>query len=161
MTTLRDLIGQKLDVEDFDDMPEEVLRDTLEGIEGSLGEKIDAIAGLLTSWSQHEDVIAAEIKRLQSRKTTFANRKTRLKDYLAFQLGRLNQPKLETDLHTVSLRKGQQRVVIDADSVFELGDNLLVYKDPTPNKKAIKLALDDGQDIPAHLERGDPYVVVS
>jgi len=158
MTTLRDLIGQKLDVEDFDDMPEEVLRDTLEGIEGSLGEKIDAIAGLLTSWSQHEDVIAAEIKRLQSRKTTFANRKTRLKDYLAFQLGRLNQPKLETDLHTVSLRKGQQRVVIDDG---ELPDDLLVFKDPTPDKKAIKQALDDGRDIPAHLERGDPYVVVS
>lgn len=156
MATLRDLISQKLDVEGFEDIDEETLRDTLEGIDGTLSEKVDAIASLLTHWGQMESVVSAEIKRLQERKSVLANRKTRLKDYLAFQLGRLNQPKIETDLHTVSLRKGAERVVIDG----ELPDDLLIFSEPTPDKRAIKEALKDGREIAAHLERGPDYAVV-
>ena len=79
MTTLRDLISQKFDVESFDDIDEDTLRDTLEGIEGTLAEKIDAIAALIQSWKQHEAGIAAEVKRLQGRKSVFSNSQKRLK----------------------------------------------------------------------------------
>ncbi len=158
MSTLRDIISGRLDVEGMEDMPDEVIRDTLESIDGTLADKADAIAGLLLDWKRREEAIGEEIKRLQARKSVVANDQKRLKTYLQWQLGRLNEPKIETDLHTVSLRKGQMSVVIDDPE--GLPDDCLVYSEPKPNKKAIKEALEDGRDIPARLERGASYVVV-
>jgi hypothetical protein len=158
VTTLRDLISQKLDVEGFEDIDPEVLADTLEGIEGTLTEKVDAIAGLLGLWKRHEEGIAAEIKRLQSRKSVFANRQKRLKEYLAFQLGRLNEPKIETDLHTAALRKGQLAVVIDDEEALP---EECIKVTRTPDKAAIKQALKGGELQGAHLQRGPDYVVLS
>ena len=158
MTTLKELISQLLDVEGMDgELDDETIRDTLDGIEGTLSVKIDAIAGLMSSWSQTEDVIAAEIRRLQNRKRMFGNRRDRLKEYLRYQLSRLNQSTVETDLHTVFLRKGAMRVVVDdLEALPEDYQRVTVEAD----KSGLKSALKDA-DIPgAHLERGPDYVVI-
>ena len=158
MTTLRDLISQKLDLEHLDDLPAEVIADTIEGIEGSVAAKIDAIAELLNSWGQTEQVINLEIKRLQGRKKAFANRQSRLKDYLRYQLGRLNKPRLESDLHTVSLKKAPERVVVDDQTLLPV--EMLRIPEPEPDKVALKKALQSGEVPGAHLERGDPVLVI-
>lgn len=160
MSTLRDIISSKLEVEGIEDVPEEVLRDTLEGIEGTLSEKIDAIAGLLNRWSQHEAVIQDEIKRLQKRKATFGNKKRRLKEYLAYQMGRLNSPKIETDLYTVSLRKGREHLVVDNEDEIPA---MFLHETVTVDKAGLtKHIKENGRgSLGAHLERGPDYVVVS
>lgn len=158
MTSFRDLITQKFEVEGMDDLSPDFVKDTIDGIESTMSEKVDAIAGIMNSWQQTEEVIGLEIKRLQGRKTVFANRRSRLKDYLAYQLGRLNDPRIETDLHTVSLRKGRMGVVIDDADELAAGYTRSVV---SPDKTAIKQALEDGRDVSgAHLERGESFVVI-
>lgn len=158
MTTLRDLVTQLLDVEEMEgEVDDQTLHDTLDGIEGTMGGKIDAIAGLCASWAQREDVIAEEIRRLQKRKRAFQGRRERLKGYLAYQLGRLNKPSFETDLHTVSLRKGRVSVVVDdVDALPAEYQQVKVEAD----KNKLKAALAEDAVEGAHLETGDPYVVI-
>ena len=157
MTTLRDLISARLDVEGIEDVPDEVIGDTLESIDGTLADKIDAIAGLLNTWKRHEAGIAEEIRRLQDRKATFGNRTRRLKEYLLFQLRRLNNPKLETDLHTVSIRKGVESVCVDDQDLLP-PDFIKIER--SVRKAELKAALKEGPVDGAHLERGPEYVVV-
>ena len=157
--TLYDISQEYLELSSLlDSEDDEAVRNTLELVEHNLGEKVDNICGLLIDWSDTEDTIAAEIKRLQDRKKVYANRRQRLKNYLKFELERLNKPSLETDLHTVSVRKGSESVVVDD---IDLIPDKYVKVVRTADKAALKKA-GTGRPILAgwHLERGDSYVVI-
>jgi CxxC motif-containing protein len=157
VVTLKQIVIDRLNVEGLEDVPDEVIRDTLESIDGTLAEKIDAIAGLLNAWQRHEEGIAEEIKRLQNRKAVFGNRSKRLREYLLFQMKRLNNPKVETDLHTVSVRGGIDHVVIDNEELIPETYFKVVRM---LNKTKLKAALKEGQVVGAHLEKGEDFVVV-
>lgn len=159
--TLRDLVNDRLALEELLDdpeIPEQAIYDTLEALDATLGDKMDGAAKILRHWSQSEDAINEEVKRLRNRAKMFHNRQTRLKGYLIYQLSRLNNPKVETALHTIAKRAGQQVVVVDDLDALPAE---YVEVTHTARKAEIKTALRNGEEVPgAHLERGADFVVV-
>lgn len=159
--TLRDLVHEHLELEELLDdpeIPDEAIRDTLEATEGLMADKIDAIGKLIRHWSSLDEGLKDEIQRLQGRRRMFANRVGRLKGYLLYALGRLNEPRVETGMFTVRVQRGQEVAVIDD---LELIPAELVEVAVEPRKAEIKAQLKAGSTVPgAHLERGADYVVI-
>jgi hypothetical protein len=158
LTTLKELVAQKLEFEELEDIDEETLRDTLEGLEGTLYEKINAICSLLGEWQMHADGITAEQQRLADRKRVFQNKKGRLKDYLQWSMERLNNPKIVTDLYTVRIQKGNMRVCIEDESIIPED---FIHTEIKINRTDIRRALVEEECVPgAKLERGEPFLVI-
>jgi hypothetical protein len=127
------------------DVEPELLADTLEGIEGEIEIKAENLLSVVSNMSSDVDAIDNEIKRLQARKKTIANRQDWLREYLRSNMEAMSIDKISCPLFTITLRKATQAVSI--------GDLSLVpdeYKKVTvsPDKVKIKNDLKAGADIP-------------
>lgn len=142
----------------LDEDDDEAVRNTIELIEGSLQDKVDSICRLIASWTAAEESFNEEIKRLQARKKAFGNRKKRLKDYLKYNLQRLNKPSLETDFYTVRVQQGRESIVIDN---IEMIPEKYIKVKKEADKTALKADMEEGREYAGfHVERGDDIVVI-
>lgn len=131
--------------------PEEIA-DTLEGIEGELGDKLDAIMVHVRNIEGQAKTLEEESKRLSERKKSFENQAKNLKKYALTCLLAAGLDNLKTLKNTFTARKGSTSVVIDNEDL--LPNNLVqVQVVTTPDKKAIKEAIEKGKKVAgAHLE---------
>lgn len=152
-------------IETSDDLTPEMIADTLEGIEGPLGDKLDAAFIHVRNIEGQADTLAAEIKRLTDRKKSFENRAKSIRKYVLACLLASGQGSIKTTANTFTARKGAANVVIDncdlIPNEWEGIDLVNVKTDIIPDKKAIKNAIDSGATIPgAHIEIGEPSLQV-
>lgn len=138
----------------------EDIADTLEGIEGELGDKLDAIMIYTRNLEGQAKTLDEEAKRLADRKKSFENQAENLKKYALECLLRTGLDKLKTVKNTFTARQGSIKVVIDNEAL--LPDKLINVQTITaPDKKAIKEAIENGTDVPgAHLETGERSLMV-
>lgn len=140
------------------DLPEDVIADTLEALEGEFDLKVDSIACIIKQEKADMQAIDNEIDTLQSRKKAKGAKIDRLQDYLMAQMIVTGRRKVETARSMVTVAKTPPRVVLDDEFVRwaeSNADGLLTYKPPEPNKTAIKRAIQSGGNIEhAHLEEG-------
>ncbi|MBX6951521.1 siphovirus Gp157 family protein [Providencia rettgeri] len=132
----------------------EDVADTLEGLEGELGDKLDAIMVHVRNIEGQAETLSKESKRLAERKNQFDNQIKNLKQYALTCLLTSGKDSLKTLRNTFTARKGTVSVVIDDESL--LPDELIDVQTITaPDKKAIKERIDKGETIDgAHLETG-------
>ncbi|MDM9284569.1 siphovirus Gp157 family protein [Providencia rettgeri] len=132
----------------------EDVADTLEGLEGELGDKLDAIMVHVRNIEGQAETLSKESKRLAERKNQFDNQIKNLKQYALTCLLTSGKDSLKTLRNTFTARKGTVSVVIDDESL--LPDELVDVQTITaPDKKAIKERIDKGETIDgAHLETG-------
>ncbi|EFB72009.1 MULTISPECIES: siphovirus Gp157 family protein [Providencia] len=132
----------------------EDVADTLEGLEGELGDKLDAIMVHVRNIEGQAETLSKESKRLAERKNQFDNQIKNLKQYALTCLLTSGKDSLKTLRNTFTARKGTVSVVIDDESL--LPDELIDVQTVTaPDKKAIKARIDKGEIIDgAHLETG-------
>ena len=138
----------------------EDIADTLVGIEGELGDKLDAIMLHARNLEGQAKTLDEESKRLADRKKSFENQVKSLKKYALDCLSTSGLDKLKTTKNTFTARAGVVRVIIDNEDALpnELVD---VQTITAPDKKAIKEAIENGIDVPgAHLETGDRSLMV-
>lgn len=102
---------------------------------------------------------AERLGDLRSRKDRFARREESLRDF-AFKVMQFAElPKAELPEATLSIRKGQPKVVGDADPA-SLPDELCKIS-REPNKSAIKEALQRGETVPGcELSNGEPSISI-
>lgn len=159
MSTLYEITDEYLSILpllDDPDIPAEAIEDALEQIRTSLGDKIDNCVAMIDEWKSTEKVLQDEIDRLRGRKTMFGNRRERLRAYLKSNLKKFNKPRLETERHTVQVRKG--------GPVVKTNDHLpdewyRVVREP--DKARIKTALLAGEEISgAWLETGSETLMI-
>lgn len=143
------LIEQMLDQEDVD---QESFNAALDRLNTEFEAKISNIGLLVKQLKADVDARKEVMKDLQARNRASENRIDWLKGYLAQHL----EKPVKTPLVTVSKQKGRERVVIDG----ELPDDLLIFREPEPDKAKVKQALEDGREIAAHMERGEDFVVI-
>lgn len=139
--------------------PEEIA-DTLEGIGGALGDKLDAIMIHVRNLEGQANTLGEEAKRLADRKKSFERQAKDLKKYALVCLLASGLDKLKTVKNTFTAVKGRASVVIDDESLLpnELVDVQTVV---SPDKKAIKEALENGIEVPgAHIEIGERSLMV-
>lgn len=126
-----------------DDLPEDALNDTLEGITDELEIKAENIIKVIANMDTSP--LDTEIKRLQSMKSVITNRKESLKSYLRRNMIACEIDKIEWPTGSITLRKATQAVQVD--DVEALPDNL-TRTTKSADKAAIKAALKSGTEIP-------------
>lgn len=158
---LYELVGQYRALEALessDDLPAEVIRDTLEGLEGQLQDKATNVGLFIRNLMSTADAIdeAAETMRLRGER--LRKRAQSLNEYLKFNLQASGISKVASPYFTLRLKKNPPTVIIDSE-------NLIPAKfmrtpapppppKPTPDKKAIGDAIKAGEEVPgAHTEQ--------
>lgn len=108
----------------------------------------------VTLWVKN---LNADIAAYKAEKDAFAEREKTAKNQLEslknWLTEALNGEKMTTSKVVVSFRKSEAVEVLDEDEFLKYTGmydrlDLLTFKDPTPNKTAIKTAIKDGQKIP-------------
>lgn len=138
-----------------DPSDEQAFADTLEGLTAVINTKMDDYAVVMTHLKGRSEMIQAEIERLQAMKQAIDNHEKRMKMIMLHVMTeKLNQRKIQTDLHTFTVCKngGKQPMEITG----EVPDNYkrIVYE---TDLEKIRKELEDGKQLDfAHLEeRGE------
>jgi len=138
------------------DIPPEVIRDTLEGLEGEIQDKAHSIACMVRNIEAEADAVAEAAKELAERSKRMQRRADEMKNYLLFQLQACGMTRLPFKEFTVAVRDNPESVRINDDA--KIPAEFMVTPEPpppAPDKKALKAALKTGAEIPGvWLERG-------
>ena len=120
--------------------------DKLNELELERDAKIENVACWIKELKAEAEAIKTEKLALAERQRVAENKAESLKKWLAFAL---NGEKFKTAKCSVSFRKTESVEVTDEglSNLMKEHDELLTYKAPEPNKKAIKDALKDGLSV--------------
>ena len=156
---LYEITGALADLSSMD-MDDEAVKTTLECVQGDFNDKAIAIIKLAENFESDTSAIDAEIERLKARKQVIVNRQKSLREYLLHNMEASGITKIECPLFTASLRKGIESVEIENESL--LPDEFISVEVVTkPDKKAIKQAIQSGQQVPgATIKRGATSLVI-
>lgn len=150
MTALYELTNQYLalsQLADDPDMPPQALADSLEGIEGAIEVKAQALLQVVAGWEADAAAVDIEIKRLLARKQVLLARGNSLRDYLRENMLRTGIDKISCPLFSITLAKSRPMVVItDESAIPDRYVETKVVKQPI--KADILSALKAGEDVP-------------
>lgn len=136
------------------DLPDEVVADTLEALEGELIQKGQAVAAFALNLSAEIDAIKTVEKRISDRRKALEKRADNLRDYLRTNMEKagISEIKALDGSFTAKLAKGRPSVVIDDESLIPDDSEFVRWKREV-SKTAIADAIKNGQDVPgAHIE---------
>jgi hypothetical protein len=103
--------------------------------------KIESVALWIKDLKAEAEALKAEKQAFADRQKAAENKAESLKNWLSEAL---NGEKFKTTKVAVSFRKTKSVMV---DSVYDLDAKYVKYKDPDPDKKAIKEAIEAGQTV--------------
>lgn len=143
----------------MEDMDEQTINDTLEGL--GLEDKFANYSAIIKTFSANSDALANAIKQLQSKKQATDNKVARLKDMALMAMQELNMNKAGDAIHSLTIRRGSKlsKLVIDEGSEYPAVFTSMIEKhDIAGLKKAIK----DGEIFDGiYLTDGDPSLLIS
>jgi len=141
-------------VDETDGILDNELLAELDGIEGELEDKVNALLGVADNLYSKSDQLKARANALDRHSRALSNRADRLKDYLLNQLRRADIKRLETrDYPIIRIGKSQSVQVFDLDRLTDWAkthDHGLVkeFAETRPVKKLIKEAIRRGSEVP-------------
>ena len=121
------------------DTGEIIDEDMLKHLQMQRDTKIENVALWIKDLKAESEAIAQEVKNLNHRKKVAENKAESLRKYLEYVL---DGQKFKTPKVSVSYRKSESVEITDINA---LDKRFLRYKDPEPDKKAIKKAIKDGE----------------
>lgn len=160
MTTLYELTNEFMELLDMlqdPEIDEQVVLDTLEGIDFELELKADGYAKVIKELEGSIETIKAEQTRLAKKKSTMEANIARLKNNLQDAMVKTGKTKFKTDLFSFNIQKngGKAPVILDVKDTSELPDELVRIKEE-PDIEAIRKLIDTGKCKYAHYgERGE------
>lgn len=140
------------------DLPDEVIDDTLEGIEGELVEKGRNVAAFFLNLGAEIEAIKGAEARIAAHRKALENKQSRLKEYLKQNMSRcgITEIKANDGSFAAKLYIGRDEAVVIDDEGQLPKDYLREKVTYTADKTLIKSALNDGFDVPgAHVEKRD------
>lgn len=137
------------------DLDKQMLKDTMEGIEGALEDKFDNYVFVAKEMQADIKALEETINELKERKKSKENNLKKMKEIMTLVMNTTGKFKFKTALHTYWVQKNPESVVIDTEDVREIPEDYLTFKDPDPNKTAILAAIKDGMNFQglAHIEQ--------
>lgn len=138
---IEDALDGAIDPETGEVVDEELMA-AYEQLQMDRADKIENVACYIKNLEADAKAIREEEKALAARRKAAENKAEHLKDYLQFCLA---GEKFSSPRAAVSFRKSTQ---VQVDDIWQLPDDLLRYKDPEPDKTAIKEALKEGRVVP-------------
>jgi len=157
-TALYQLVDQyrHLQVLEDPELPDEAVRDTLEGLEGEITVKATNVARFIANQEAFAEAVEEAAKAMSERAKRLKRRADHIREYLLVQMQVAGIERIESPEFTVAVRKNPPAVVVD--SVGELPSEYFAPPppppEPRPDKKAIAAAIKAGTTVPgAHLEQ--------
>ena len=156
--TLYELTGewqQVLSMMEDPDVPEEAVRNTLEGLSGEIEEKADGYAKVMRQLQAEAEAIEKEEERLNDRRDHLMSRIVSMKSALMEAMRATGKTKFKTTLFSFGIRKaGMKKLVIDHEDTVP--DKYWVQPPKVIDRKMLKEDLTHG-DMPgvAHLEQSE------
>ena len=143
-----------LEMAEDPDIDEQAFMDTLDGIEGAIEVKAEGYAKVMRQLEADAAACDAESKRLKNKAKTIDNNIKRMKQALQYAMVATGKTKFKTALFSFGIQKNPASVVMDETYIENIPERFLIRKDPEINRKAIKEAINNGEDIGgiAHLE---------
>ncbi len=142
---------------EMEDLPPEVVADTLESIEAEWEEKAVAVAAFIENLEHIADGIEKAAAAMTKRQVMMRKRASSLAAYLQFHMQAMGKKKIESDLFVIALRKNPASVVIDDEK--QIPESYWVQPEAPPkriDKKALADDLKAKKDVPgAHLFEGE------
>lgn len=158
--TLYQIAGQFRELETLtvsDDLPPDVIRDTLEGLTGDLELKATNVAYFTRNLEATADMIDEAAKAMQERAKRLRKRGESVRQYLLYNMQVAGIRKIEAPEFTLAIRTNPPAVVIREDA--EIPAEYMVQPEPPPprpDKKRIGAALKAGVQIDGcWLEQGE------
>ena len=135
------------------EMPEEVIADTLEGASGELEQKAWNIAALILQLDAETTMIKEAEQRMSARRKSLEKRVDWLREYLLLNLLRTGIAEISSPEFVVRVRDNPPRVVLDDEEAipkaFKQKETIISIR-----KDEIRRALLAGESVKgAHLER--------
>lgn len=146
---------QILSMMDDPELDPQMLKDTMEGIEGALEDKFDNYVYVAKEMQADIKTLEETINELQARKASKEANLKKMKEIMTLVMNTTGKVKFKTPLHSYWVQKNPESVVIDTEDVREIPEDYLKFKDPEPDKTAINAAIKDGVDFQglAHIEQ--------
>lgn len=130
------------------DLPEEVVRDTLESLGGELKDKAIGIAQFIRNIEASAETIDAAAEAMHMRAVRQKNLADRIKAYLLANMQLTGITKVECPYFTISIHKNPESVNFAQDAVIP--EKFMVIPEPPPprpDKAKIKAALKAGETV--------------
>lgn len=136
------------------DLPNEVIADTLEGLQGTLEDKAVNVAKFFKNLEATAEAIKQAEQRMSQRRKAIENRVAALKTYLKQNMESCAITKIESPWFTLAIQKNPAAVdITDEDSLPD--DFVEIVTTRKIDKAGIKQAIEAGAEVPgAVLTRG-------
>ena len=146
-----------LDIEDLDS---QTFADTMEMFEDELVEKGKNVAAYFQNLEVDVDALKSAEARIKSRRLALENKISRLKEYLRLNMEDSGITKIECPEFSVTLKKASDVTeVFDQDKVPK--KYIKVKTTYTPDKVAIKKAINNGEEVPgAKISKGKRALLI-
>lgn len=132
-----------------DELPVEVIRDTVEALEGTIQEKAVSVAAVVRNLEAHAEMVANAAKALRERAMRAEARAESLRAYLLFNLQTCGITKVECPEFTLAVRNNPEAVNIADDAQIPAEFYVPVPRPPPRlDKTALKAALKGGREVP-------------
>lgn len=148
---------------DHDDLPAEVIRDTLEGLEGDLQMKATNVAKFVLGLEAEAAAIQAAADAIAVRASRRKKRAESIRAYLLFCMQSAGVTKISCPEFTLAIRKNPEAVEIEHPELIP-AEFMVQPEAPPPraDKALIKAALKDGKPVAgAWLRQGERLEVRS
>lgn len=132
------------------DLPEEAIRDTLEGMAGELEAKATNVAMCIRNLEVNADAISEAAKQMTERAKRVQARADRIRDYLYFHMQQTGITKIECPYFKLSIKNNPPMVCVDSKE--DIPKKYWVPQPDALNKVEILRDLKDGANVPGvHL----------
>jgi len=148
LSKLYELVGNYKNLEELEEqegLTQEMLASALEGIQGSIEEKLNNLCSYIKNIESDVEGIKNEVARLEKMKKVKINAITSIKTYLFDQLKALNMQKIKTPLFSVGIQKNPASLIILDDTKIPM--IYVVPQELVFDKKAILKDLKDNIEI--------------
>ncbi len=141
-----------LDAVERGDIPDEAIADTLEAMQAEFDVAADNIATIIKTQAMLAQGERDEARRLTERARTRENRVKRMSEYLTAVMVSRDCKRRDLAHSVISVRKSKAVEISNPSAFVEWAetngqDELLTFKEPEPNKTAIRKALEMGGEI--------------
>lgn len=134
---------------------EDVINDTLEGLDYEIEQKADGYARVIRNMEADIAGLKTEIDRMTNRKKVLENNITRLKVNLQNSMEITGKTKFKTDLFSFNVQANPAAVIMDEQYLENIPEEYLIPQEPKIDKKKLAADLKAGVDLEgiAHLEQ--------
>lgn len=131
---------------DSDEIPPEVIRDTLDALSGELDDKAVSVAHFIRNLESAAESIAAAAGNMMIRADRLRDRAHSVREYLLFHMQATNKQRIDSVYFTLSVRNNPPAVVVDDETAVPVEFKV---QPPAPAPRL------DRTMIAAHLKAGE------